>query len=337
MPTPCQKPPHEVQRGRRRPRADRVAVARDLQLERRPRPRATTRAGRRARPASPACRRPARRCPVTETPTSAPSRSRTPAAIAAAASAETAPCSASSARGTPSSRLLDRVRVGDDAAEHDVARAGDRREPRRDEPARAGLGGRERPARAPGTASSTSSSTGRPSRAKTYGSSASTSAASTRPRALLGARLGDEVDADLEVVRADRRHEPVPLAARLLEARARPPTRSRRRRASTRSSAAGTRASSRRIGSDSSARATAAAAPPAGPGSAIATRPPSSSSTPGAVPASPSDSAPAGSVACFTMPGWKSAYGRLNRFEIAPRDALDLRPQRLVQHRARGR
>ena len=65
--------------------------------------------------------------------------------------------------------------------------------------------------------SSTSSSTARPSRAKTYGSSAATSAASTASARRGRSRLGDEVDAHLEVVRADRRDEPLPLAARLLE------------------------------------------------------------------------------------------------------------------------
>src|SRR5207302_695761 len=41
-------------------------------------------------------------------------------------------------------RPLDRVRLRDDAPEEDVARAGHRREPRRDEAARARLRGRER-------------------------------------------------------------------------------------------------------------------------------------------------------------------------------------------------
>ena len=64
----------EMERRRGRAAAHRVAVAGQLQLARQSAPAGRTRAGRRARPASRASRRRARRCPVTETATSAPSR-----------------------------------------------------------------------------------------------------------------------------------------------------------------------------------------------------------------------------------------------------------------------
>ena len=61
------------------------------------------RRSRRSRPASPWCRRRARRCPVIEQAASAPKRSSAPSAIASATSWETAPFSSISAGSTPSS------------------------------------------------------------------------------------------------------------------------------------------------------------------------------------------------------------------------------------------
>ena len=123
--------------------------------------------------------------------------------MAAAVSAETAPCSRRSSAGTPSSASLTSFAYATIAAEEDVARARDRRQPGRDEPAGARLGGREREALLR-QRSSTISSTERSSSANRYAPSGSR-ARDELVRARLGARLDDEVDVDLEVARADRR------------------------------------------------------------------------------------------------------------------------------------
>ena len=125
---------------------------------------------------------------------------------------------------------------------------------------------------------------------------------------------------DLEVAGADRRLHPVPVAARVGEglrdgrlARAVEPEHAalRRRRLPPESVC---------IGSDSIARGQSRCSSPGGPGSTTTTQLPASSTTPGAVPAMPSETAPSGSVACFRTPGAKSAYGRrmrsANRREI---------------------
>ncbi len=65
-------------------------------------------------------------------------------AIAAAVSAETAPCSFDRLRGNAELRLLDLVRVRDDAAEEDVTRAGNRGQALGHEAAGARLGGADR-------------------------------------------------------------------------------------------------------------------------------------------------------------------------------------------------
>ena len=166
-----EQPAHEVQRSHGRAAPDGLAVAGEAQLGRAsvpPGP-AGVRRGR-GRPASPPSRRPALRRPVTATATSAPRRSRAPSAIAAAVSAETAPWRSSSPRRHAEQRLLRRVRVGDDAADEHVARAGHGGEPRSDEAARARLGRGERqparPARVRGRAPRSAARRGRRRRAR---------------------------------------------------------------------------------------------------------------------------------------------------------------------------
>ena len=86
------------------------------------------------------------------------------------------------------------------------------------------------------------------------------------PRPRLGARLDEQVDVDLELPRADRRLDPVSVAAGVGERLARPPTRSRRRSAAHGAPAAAP-ARARAAPARSRARAaTAAAARDGGPG-----------------------------------------------------------------------
>ncbi len=82
--------------------------------------------------------------PVTETATSTPSRAHA-VGERRGRLVETAPCSASTSRHAELA-LLHLVRVGDDGAEEDVARARHVGQPRRDEPTGARLGRAERPA-----------------------------------------------------------------------------------------------------------------------------------------------------------------------------------------------
>ena len=284
-----------MERGDRRARPDRLPVGRAAELDAAA---ALGRLGVQVDEPDRLLRRPAARpgdARHGDTPTSAPSRARTPAAIAAAVSAETAPCSASSVGGTPSSRLLHLVRVGDDAAQEDVARA---RAPTSAAPRRARRC-TTRPSRASsrarGRASSTSSSTGRSSRANRYRSSGSASARSSSSRPRLRARVDEQVDVDLEVARADRRLDAVPVAAGVGE-RLRDRRLARAVEAQHAPRRAAARARARAAPARSRARAaTAAAAPRGGPGRTTtgAVRR-CSSTSPGAVPASPSETAPSG-------------------------------------------
>ena len=73
------------------------------------------------------------------------------------------------------------------------------------------------------------------------------------------------------------------------------------------------RSSTRRTASVSSARGQSLCSSGGGPGSTMTGVPLASTTRPGAVPASPSTSAPSGTVACFVTPCAKSAYGRFIR------------------------
>ena len=237
--------------------------------------------------------------PVSATPTSAPSRSRTPSAIACATSADTAPCSSSSTRGHLELGDLDVVRVRDDPTQEDVARPWNRRQELGDEPARARLGRRQ-------------GQTARPAFVQDD--------LGDRPLVLGEQVLGelvaqkaggkllpvpDQVDVDLEVPGADGRLHPALLAAGLrehardcglahaVEAQRAPLRRLRR-------------ASTRRTGSLSTAFAHSRCSSFGGPGSATATHEPVSRTSPGAVPARPSDALLRASDACLVTPGANS-------------------------------
>ena len=267
--------------------------------------RAPRRAGRRARPASPRVPPPGPATPVTATATSAPSRSRAPAAIAAAASAETAPCSVEHSRRDAELARLTSFAYATIPAEEDVARAGTRRQPRRDEPAGARLGGRERePARHGRAPERSPRPAARPRRTGT--ARAARQARSSRPASASAParRRGRRGSRS----RGRRRSPPPrPLAA----GRPRAPRDGRLAHAVEAESAANRRSLRARARARTGSRldgvcATAAAARSAGPGKATATHVPVSRTTPGAVPARPRDSAPSGSDACFVTPGAKS-------------------------------
>ena len=261
----CQKRAHEMERGDRR-------TARGSSRGRpgsRARARALLRAPPRAGTTSPtgfsAVPPPGPAIPVTETATSAPSRSRAPAAIAAAVSAETAPCRSSISSGHAELARLHLVRVRDDGADEDVARARDRRQPRRHEPARARLGRRERqPALA---AELEHELLDRP---LVLGEQVRADALAQRRselvRPLPTAGVDEEVDVDLEVARADRRRDPVALAPGLLERARDLPTRSRRRSGARAARASRAREQDRRTGSASSARGQSRCSSGGGPG-----------------------------------------------------------------------
>ena len=231
--------------------------------------------------------------PVTETATSAPSRSRAPAAIAAAVSAETAPYRSSVSRGTPSSRSFTSFAYATIEPRKTSLEPGHRREPRRDHAAGARLGRRERPAARAAEVEHdlldpalllAEQVPREPRRA-------------TRPRARPQARTGRRGSRS----RARRSSRRRPAARRPpRRARARPPTRSRRR-----SAGRGARAASRvrehaphRLGLERARpeplqlRGRPGQDDDGGLAGLRRTRP-------GAVPASPSDTAPSGSVACF--------------------------------------
>ena len=335
VPTSCQDAAREMERSDGRARADRLPVGGQREVLPPARRRGPTtwmvdepdgllrRPAARARDAGHGDRRRRRRAAA-----------RTPAAIAAATSAETAPCAARSSSGTPSSPVLTLVRVGDDAAREDVARARDGGEPRGDEPARARLGGREGEAAARGTARARAPATGRSSSANRYRSSGSRKRACERVRARLRARLDDEVDVDLEVARADRRLDAVAVAAGVGErlrhrglARAEEPEHPAlgRRRAAEHAPhrLALERARPqppqlpRRAGQhddDARARCRARARAPCRRSRAT--------------------TAPSGSVACFVTPRRSRAYGRRRRSANRAGDRLDLAPRALGRHGA---
>ncbi len=142
------KSAHEVQRRHRRPPADRLAVAREVEPARRARRPGRPRAGRRGRPASRRCRRPARRCrsPRPRHPHRAGPRARAPSPPPSPPRRRRA--RRARPRGTPSCAALTSFEYATTRPEEDVARAGHVGEPRRDEPAGARLGRRERQARA---------------------------------------------------------------------------------------------------------------------------------------------------------------------------------------------
>ena len=297
---------------------------------------ASRRAGRRARPASRrAAARPA--MPVTRDRRrrrrAAP---RTPAAIAAAVSAETAPCSASSAAGTPELRLLHLVRVRDDAAEEDVARA---RAPRSAAPRRA---------RRCTTRRSRASSPRarhevehelldrRARRART-GTRSSGSAerllerrrrAPRRPARRAGRRGSRS--------RARRSSPPRrPRRRRRPRAPSRPPTRSRRRTAARAAPGRAARASTRRTGSVSSARGHSRCSSAGGPGSTTTDAAPGVEHEPRRrARRARARCAPSGSVACFAHAGLEVRVRPLQALGDPPRDRADLRvaaPRRATQ------
>ena len=132
-------------------------------------------------------------------------------------------------------------------------------------------------------------------------------------RARLGAGLDEEVDVDLEVARADRRLDPVAVAARRGE-RLRDGRLARRRRGAARGAPAPPRARAAAAAARSRARAARArCSSRGGPGSVTATQPPAASTSAGAVPARPTTTAPSGTDACLRTPGANSAYGRRSR------------------------
>ena len=250
--------------------------------------------------------------PVTDTATSAPSRSRAPRAIAAAVSAETAPCSCEHLLGDAELRRLDVVRVGDDRRRRRRRSTRARRSaaPRRGRPCttrRSRASGRAR------AAATSTSSRSRPPHARRGRPASATSACFELVRARLGARLHEEVDVQLEVARADRHLDPVAVAARrgerLRDRRLRDAVEPQHRAARARARARATGAAAR-----SRARAARASAARAAARAARRRRSsPTSSTTAGAVPTSPTDSAPSGSVACLRTPCAKSVYGRPRR------------------------
>ena len=76
--------------------------------------------------------------------------------------------------------------------------------------------------------------------------------------------------------------------------------------------------------------ARAACSSPGGPGRTTTTQVPVSSTTPGAVPAMPSEMPPSGRVACFRTPARKVRVRAAHPLGEAPRDQLDLSLERRV-------
>ena len=113
-----------MEHGHRRAAANRLPVGRVAEVDRRALRQESPHGRRRGRRASPEFRLQGRRrrSPRARHPRRVAIA--TPRAIAAAVSAETAPCSREASRGNAELVLLDPIRVRDDAAEEDVARAG---------------------------------------------------------------------------------------------------------------------------------------------------------------------------------------------------------------------
>ena len=144
---------------------------------------------------------------------------------------------------------------------------------------------------------------------------------------------------DLEVARADRRLDPVAVAARLRERLRRPPTRTTPKKRSTRRSGVRRAPSSApqrlRLERD---RPELPAARAAGPGSVDGdAASPRSSTSAGAVPASPTTTAPSGTSACLRTPGCelgvRPAQPLRDRSASGPRSA----PRAPGRGRAAGR
>ena len=329
--------PQHVQSQCGRPAADRLAVAGELEARarrRRPGPstaRKTSPTGFSGVPPSgPAM-------PVTATATSAPSAARAPAAIAAAVSADTAPCSRSTSARHAELPLLDLVRVRDHAADEDVARARDVGQPRADEPARARLGRRERQARVAAERRARSPRPAARRRGEEVVRERGSERFLERGRRALGAWLDERGRRGSR----SRGRRPSPRARSPLRppprARARPPTRSGRRSGGRGARRPGPRERGAHRRGSRARSARAAAAPPA----ARAARPRRGRScsrrTAGAVPASPSETAPSGSDACLRTPAAKSAYGRRSR-SATPRETPSIsRCELLVDAQRRGR
>ena len=262
-----------------------------------------------------------------------------PAAMAAPTSAETAPCSRRSVTGDAELLLLHLVGVGDHAAEEDVARA---------RPPRSAARRSARPCTTPpwrGVSpasrhrSRTISSTGRSSsRAKRSVGERVDQSIRQPYRDRLAARPHDEIDVDLEIARADGRLEALRLSPGLVEdardgglrgpeeaQRAARPARPPVRTSACTAGCATAFGQSRRSSAG-------------GPGSAIASRPPSCSSRiAGAVPASPSETPPSGSEACLRIPGRKSPNGRFEALCDTAGERFDLGIELLVERRAHVR
>ena len=93
-------------------------------------------------------------------------------------------------------------------------------------------------------------------------------------------------------------------------------------------------------GADSTARGQSRCSSPGGPGRTTTTQLPASSTTPGAVPAIPSEIAPSGSVACLRTPGRSRHRGGASALRTAARSARSRpraprRPRALGPRRAR--
>ena len=149
---------------------------------------------------------------------------RAPCAMAAATSADTAPCVAISVAGTPSSRLLHLVRVGDDAAaKHIAAPATSVSRSATSPPVHDSAVARVRPRAR--QASSTSSSIDRSSRPNRNARRAAREGRLERVGPCLRTWLDDVVDVDLEIACTDRHLDAVAVTAGLGERLRNEPTR----------------------------------------------------------------------------------------------------------------
>ena len=217
-----------------------------------------------------------------------------PCAIAAATSAETAPCSASSSAGTPSNRSLTSFVVRDDASAEDVARSGDLREPLRRRARRcttrrsraSAPGAAQRPARAPGP---TARRDRRDSRRAARRSAASS--ASARASAPGSTTMSTWIsNSRAQIVTSTPSPSPPASASAFATADSLDAVEAERRGARPRRPRED---ALHRLGGERP-RPQLAAARRGGPGSTTTTHEPVSRTTPGAVPAMPSETAPVG-------------------------------------------
>ena len=213
----CDKSAHEVQRRDRRAAPDRLAVAREARAAAPARRPGRPHGGRRGRPASRPCRRPGPAMPVTDTAdVGAEPLARAVRHRRRGLGRNGAVLARASRPGRRARPPSPRSAYATIAAEEDVARARDGGQPRRDQPAGARLGGRERqPPRA--AALEHDLLDRRSSRANRYLLERRASAPLELVRARLGPRLDDEVDVDLEVACADRHLDAVAVPARVGE------------------------------------------------------------------------------------------------------------------------